>query len=365
MGKIKILVVEDERITAEDIRLSLLNLGYEVTALVSSGEAALKEVEKHRPSLILMDIVLQGSMDGIVTANKILSQYNIPIVYMTAYSDESTLERVKKTEPFGYILKPFEDQELQGIIEVALYKHQLDRKLRDSEEKFRSLYETMAQGVIYMDSEEEVVSVNPAALNIFKMSEEEVRRQWSKNYNLKVLHEDGTEFFKKDLPLSRALKTGKKIHNVILGIYLPEGKEQIWLKTSAVPQYKPGEKKPYQAYITFDDISERKRSEDALLKYTAQLDALRKIAQELTGLRDLDILLKHILELGVQILGGLGGGIYLYHPATDSLEWAVAVSVETKYLGLTMRRGEGIAGKVLETGQPIIIQDYSKWPGRL
>ena len=116
MAKTEILIVEDERITAEDIRLSLGGLGYAVTGMASSGEEAIRKAEELHPDLVLMDIVLGGDMDGIEAAKRIRARFKIPVVYLTAYADEKRLERAKVTQPFGYILKPFDDkQNLENI----------------------------------------------------------------------------------------------------------------------------------------------------------------------------------------------------------------------------------------------------------
>lgn len=123
MKKACILVVEDERIAAEDIRTSLEKFGYTVPAVLSSGNEALKKTEEIRPDLVLMDIVLKGSMDGIEAAEKIYLRFGIPVVFLSAY----TLKRAKKIKPYGYILKPFEENVLQEVVERALLKHQMER----------------------------------------------------------------------------------------------------------------------------------------------------------------------------------------------------------------------------------------------
>ncbi len=132
MGKAKILVVEDESIIAKDISNTLKGLGYTVTDTASSGKDAVNKAAKTKPDLILMDIVLRGGMDGIEAADQIHTWLNIPIVYLTAYGDEKTLERAKLTEPFGYLIKPFHQNELQSTIEVALHKHEREKWLRES-----------------------------------------------------------------------------------------------------------------------------------------------------------------------------------------------------------------------------------------
>jgi two-component system, response regulator PdtaR len=141
MSNTKIMLVEDEVIVAADVRHRLEGMGYQVTGIVDKGEDAIEKAGETRPNLVLMDIVLKGEMDGIEAAQKIRELYDIPIIYLTAYSDEKTLERAKITEPFGYVLKPFEDREIQSAIEMAIYKHAMEQKLKESEEKYRKLVE--------------------------------------------------------------------------------------------------------------------------------------------------------------------------------------------------------------------------------
>ncbi len=134
MSKVRILIVEDESIVAMDIERRLVTLGYQVIGHVLSGEDAVLRTEEERPNLVLMDIHLKGAMDGIEAAEKIRRLYDIPVIYITAYSDEATLERAKVTEPFGYILKPFQEREIHSAIEMAVYKHRAEQEMREAKE---------------------------------------------------------------------------------------------------------------------------------------------------------------------------------------------------------------------------------------
>ncbi|MCG2736691.1 MAG: response regulator [Candidatus Methanoperedenaceae archaeon] len=165
-----ILVVEDEIIIAEDIQRKLKKMGYDVTAIVSSGEEAIKKVKENIPDLILMDIVIYGEMDGIETAGQINSLFDIPVVYLTAYADEKTIERAKVTEPFGYLIKPFKERELQITIEIALYKHEMEKKLKESERRLReknqwlaAVIDSIGDAVIATDPEGTIILMNPIA----------------------------------------------------------------------------------------------------------------------------------------------------------------------------------------------------------
>lgn len=129
------LIVEDEAIVALDLRNRLTKLGYEVTDTATRGDDAVNLAETHRPDLVLMDIRLQGEMNGIDAAEIIRTRFKLPIVYLTAHADEATVNRACVTEPFGYILKPFEERELQIVIEMAIYKHKADAKQRETERR--------------------------------------------------------------------------------------------------------------------------------------------------------------------------------------------------------------------------------------
>ncbi len=141
MAKTRILVVEDESIIAADIVMSLRNLGYEVIATVPSGEQAISKVEADNPDIILMDIVLKGRMDGIEAAEQIHSRFRVPVVFLTAYADEKTLERAKITGPFGYIMKPFQNTDLRVGVEIAIYKAKLEA---EREQLISELQEALA-----------------------------------------------------------------------------------------------------------------------------------------------------------------------------------------------------------------------------
>jgi two-component system response regulator AtoC len=159
----KILIVEDERITAEDLRDILTDLGYAVTGSVSSGADAIAQAEQNPPDMALMDIRIRGDMDGTETARVLRERFNIPVVYLTAHADTSTLTRAKLAEPLGYITKPFQEAELYAAIEIALHKHRQDLKVRGHEQLLASTLRAIADGVIGVNKPESVTLFNPAA----------------------------------------------------------------------------------------------------------------------------------------------------------------------------------------------------------
>jgi len=141
MSKLKILIVEDENITAKDIQKTLSNLGYEVQDIVPTGEKAIKVIEESRPDLILMDIMLKGKMTGIDAANYIRENFNLPVIFITAYTDENTIDKAKLSEPYGYIIKPFKEKELQTTIEMAIYKHEKDVQVKKELDFYHAIVE--------------------------------------------------------------------------------------------------------------------------------------------------------------------------------------------------------------------------------
>jgi hypothetical protein len=184
--KAKILVVEDEGIVALDIQNRLRQLGYVVPKFVMSGEEAVTAVSQLEPDLVLMDIKLKGAMDGIDTAVKIRQEYNTPVIFLTAFADEPTLERAKVAEPYGYLLKPFQERELLATIRMALYRQQIEQQLKESEARFRSIIENALDGFVLVDQDGLVVTWNPAMAMISGLSQEEVLKRpfWDVHYQM-------------------------------------------------------------------------------------------------------------------------------------------------------------------------------------
>jgi diguanylate cyclase (GGDEF)-like protein/PAS domain S-box-containing protein len=157
------LVVEDEHIVAEDIKRHLQRLGYGIAGWASSADEAIEKAETTHPDLVLMDIMLKNGADGVQAAETIAERQRIPVVYLTAYSDHVTVQRAKTTAPFGYVLKPFEGRDLHITIEMALYKAQMERRLRESEQWLSTTLQCINDGVITTNSRGVVTFLNPVA----------------------------------------------------------------------------------------------------------------------------------------------------------------------------------------------------------
>jgi two-component system sensor histidine kinase/response regulator len=163
MTPARILVVEDDRVVARDIEQQLLGMGLTVVGVAARADDAVALAREHRPGLVLMDVRLEGGSDGIDAAARIRAEFRIPVIFLTAYADEETLRRASLAEPYGYLVKPFEDSQLRTAIELALYKQEAVQKIRDSEHRFEVTLSSIADAVIATDSDGRIAFMNPVA----------------------------------------------------------------------------------------------------------------------------------------------------------------------------------------------------------
>ncbi len=163
MDNTKILIVEDNAIVAEDLKIKLIDLGYSITGIAYSGEAALESIKVNRPDIALMDINLGDGINGIDTASKLKSEHNISVIYLTAHADDDTISRAKITEPYGYIIKPFDAAELKSVIEIMTYRQQSEQRLIESEKWYKTTLNSIGDGVITTDMDGIITFMNPIA----------------------------------------------------------------------------------------------------------------------------------------------------------------------------------------------------------
>ncbi|NEP55549.1 MAG: diguanylate cyclase [Symploca sp. SIO2G7] len=171
---IKILIVEDESVVAWDIQETLEQLGYKVVANVTSGAEAIQLPAAIKPDLVLMDIQLEDEMDGITAAGKIRDRFDIPIIYLTAHADEYTWQRAISTNPYGYLVKPFQERELQTTIEIALRRHQVEKRSQEIKEQMINSLISIGEPTIVTDHRGCIVSINQAAESLTDWSLSEV-----------------------------------------------------------------------------------------------------------------------------------------------------------------------------------------------
>jgi len=262
MGKTQILIVEDEGIVSKDIQKTLENFGYDVPCIVSSGEAAIRKAEENKPDLVLMDIVLKGKIDGIEAAEQIHSRFNIPVVYLTAYTDDKTLERAKITVPFGYVVKPFEDRELKTAIEVALYKAKVNERVKQAAKEWETTFNSICDLVSIHDKDFKLVKVNKAFAEFFKMKPEEIVGKTC----YELLH--GTKEPHSSCPHKQALETKRPSTAEFFESYLG-----LYLEVSASPIFDDKGQVTGSVHIT-KNITERKKVEEQIEKSLKEKEIL-------------------------------------------------------------------------------------------
>jgi PAS domain S-box-containing protein len=265
----KILIVEDEPIVSLDMNRALTKKGYAVVATIPRGEEAMKSVNELEPDIILMDIILQGEMDGIDTVEQIKSHHDIPIIYVTAHSDEATLSRAKATEPHGYVIKPINQKELITAIELAFYKHEMDMVLKASEEKHRLLLKNAGIGIGYYDTKGKIILFNNIAA-AYHQGE-------PKDFKGKTLAEVyGKEASKKYMKrIDTAVKT-RETHEYEDFVSLETGDKWFASTYTAIPDAKG---KTMGVQIISHDITSRKTYEDELQKKREELETANEELQ--------------------------------------------------------------------------------------
>lgn len=260
MEKARILVVEDEEIVAADICMTLISMGYEVVGTASSGAEAIRLVAKYLPDLVLMDIVLKGPIDGVAVAEQIGQQSRIPVIYLTAFADEATLERARITDPFGYILKPFQARELNIAIELALYKSRQANKLRDLERWLATTLRSIGDGVITADLAGNITYLNPVAEALTGWKQPEAMgKPLQEVFKLRTEAAD----FKVESWIAGLIATGKPLE--LPEDALLETREQRLLPVSAnAAPLQDEEGKISGTVLVFKDVSERRQLEKSL-----------------------------------------------------------------------------------------------------
>ena len=254
----QIMVVEDEGVVAQDIKFTLKSLGYSIPAIASSGEEAIAKINEFSPDLVLMDIRLKGKMDGIKATKKISEDFDIPVVYLTAYADEKTIARAKKTMPYGFVIKPFEKNDLKSVIEVALYRHKRERDLQVREKLSNRIFDRSPIGMAIIDMNFRIRKVNGALLKILETSKEELVR--ASFFGL--MEAADSKILKKDINdlVSRDDET------IIFESSLGANRVKTAVASVTFTLIRDDEGEPWYYLAMIEDITERKNYEEKLEK---------------------------------------------------------------------------------------------------
>lgn len=260
MSQTTVLIVENEAIVAADLAGKLRQLGYEVAGIAAAGKDAIAKVGSLRPKLVLMDIQLEGPMDGIEAAQVIRRQHDLPVIYLTAHSDAATLARAKLTGPFGYILKPFEERDLATQIELALYKHEADRQLREQREWLRVTLTSIGDAVIATDGDGAISFVNPVAESLTGWRAEEAMGRPVTDV-FRIFNEQTDQPL--DDPVARVLREGHAVALANHAALLTKHGRTVPVEDSAAPILDAAGQ-VIGAVLVFHDVTDKRRAEKEL-----------------------------------------------------------------------------------------------------
>jgi len=271
--KANILIVEDESIEAQDLKVRLKNSGYTVSDVVATGRDAIESADKYPVNLVLMDIKLKGPMNGIEAAEKIQTQYDIPVVYLTAHADGQTLEKAKRIGPHGFILKPYEDRELLGVIETVLYKHRLDRELREKEAWLSTILMSIGDGVIATDQQGVVRFMNPVAEELSGWQESDAKAKPVEDI-FKICDEQTEEMIA--IPVDQVLQDGKTIQMSANYYLISKNKQRIPVDFNIAP-IRDKRSQLLGTVLNFKDMTIRKQSEKEQERLKTQLRQAQRL----------------------------------------------------------------------------------------
>ncbi|MDT7041029.1 response regulator [Candidatus Nitronereus thalassa] len=270
---LRVLVVEDEILIAEELRERLTQNGLRIVDVVDSGERAIQVVEQDHPELVLMDIRLKGRLDGIQTAEAIRPTMRGPVIFLTAHSDQDTLQRAKGTEPFGFVVKPFNERELVVAIEMSLHRYGLEKRLKESEQRYAATLASIGDGVIATDPEGRVTFMNHVAEALTQWRFADARGRTIDEV-FPLLVENSQEKFEN--PALRAMRLNQKVTLNEPVEMIMRNQELIPIDDSAAPII--DEKgKLLGAVVAFRDIRQHRLAQDALRKAEDQLRQAQKL----------------------------------------------------------------------------------------
>jgi PAS domain S-box-containing protein len=271
MSKARIMVVEDEGVVALQIKEALEGMGYEVPGIALTGEEAIGKVLDMEPDLVLMDIQLKGGLNGVQAAGRIRARLDVPIVYLTAFSDAETLEQAQLTEPYGYVLKPFEERSLHAIIQMSLAKHRRSRGERENGWWMSAVAASMMESVVICDAKGYVKFINPSAEALFgKRQTEAIEKRMREVVELV----DGETRAPLTIPVSEPLLEGKSIVRGNCRVVTAKGTE-VPVEFSASPLRSP-EGTLFGILFVFREASERERIQNLVLREMEELAKVQK-----------------------------------------------------------------------------------------
>lgn len=276
MGK-KILIVEDEPIIAEDLRLTLEGIGYSVVGTFSGGRDALQAARTLAPSAVIMDIVLKNGDDGIEYTRQIQRECDVPIVYLTAHMDRGTFDRAQETYPYGYLVKPVGASELFSSIETAIHRHTLEKKLKESEHRYRLLSELVSDGASSVRIDPDGSFHLEWSTNYFREKLGYARGELASIESwARAIHRDDMPLFFRSMDL---LRRGEPVSGDFR--VLAKSGALHWIHATVYPEWDESQQRLCRVITAIQDVTERKSAEEALRKNEERLQLIANNMQDI------------------------------------------------------------------------------------
>lgn len=262
----KILLVEDDPVAIHHLHHSLIRLGYQVTGVAQTGEEVVNKVAESLPDIILMDISLKGRIDGISAAEQVHTHVNIPVIFLTASSDSEVFERAKRTDPFAYIVKPYELHQLQISIEIALFRHKMEQQLKESENRYRTIFEVGDNAMMLVDENSKIIMVNEQFENLtgFEKTAVEHSKTWSEFFARNELPKLEQQLQKADED-----NTATRKHFESILIDRQGNSKHVYTNIKRIPD-------STARIISMNDISDLKQAEKEIRMLNSELRTINK-----------------------------------------------------------------------------------------
>jgi PAS domain S-box-containing protein len=356
MASVQVLVVEDESRIATTLEDTLKSFGYSVPAIVCSGEQAIQKVAEMQVDLVLMDIRLEGSMDGVEAADQIRSDFNIPVVYLTGYMDDNTVHRAMSTEPFGFILKPYEPRELHVAIELALYKHRMESKLKESEQLLSTILENIDESVISIDADGYINFINRASEKLTGCEQKDAIGKHLTEV-IHIFNEQKQSLNKRSI-INRPRNSIAVDFRKYTRIIAMDGTE-VFIESSASP-IKDAKGSISGTVLVLHDITQRKQAEEDLRGRAHQAALVAKLGQHALAGTDLSALMDEAATVVAQSLGVEYSKVLELLPERDTFLLRAGVGWKEGLTGhVTMdAKADLKAGCTLLSSEPVIVDDF-------
>jgi PAS domain S-box-containing protein len=391
MTKTEILIVEDDPLVAVSLVDCLTMLGHSVSAVAASGEEALRRAEESRPDLALLDIKLHGEMDGVAAAKEMRARFDIPVVYLTGYYDDAVVERAAGTEPHGFLTKPYDPGDLKRTIEIAVHKHAMERRLRESEARYRALVESSVQGLVVVEGKPlRILLANPtcAAITGYSVDEllclssEQLKTLIHPSDQASVLDSLENHLAGRAIPVRGELRMVNRDGEVRWIEYFGslvehEGRSAVQASFVDITERQHAENALRRAYDELEqrveertdelvqanerlreEMAARLESEQTLERRTRELQMLHHSAQELSSSLDLDYVVTTVLAEVRHLLDASGCTVWLVDQQEGHLTcWQAAGPHRLMLTGMHVPLGEGLVGWVAQQHESLLVPD--------